>query len=80
VELNAGQRANLAAQASKDLDAAQHAIQTLPRQNVPAARLQKIETVEGLIHAARAAYDSDIEAAASLAHKARLLATELGPG
>jgi hypothetical protein len=78
VELDAARRADLAAQATKDLEEAQHAIQTFPRESVNPERLQKIETVESLIQAARAAYDSDVEAAAALAHKARLLAAELG--
>lgn len=80
VELDATRRAGLAAQARKDLEEAQLAIQAIPRETAAADRLQKIETVESLIHAARAAYDTDVQASAALAHKARLLASELGPG
>ncbi|MDM7914155.1 MAG: hypothetical protein ACE15D_09985 [Candidatus Eisenbacteria bacterium] len=40
---------------------------------------QKLRTVRGLIDQARKAFDhEDLQAAANLAHKARLLADELG--
>lgn len=77
VDLDVARRAELVAQATKDLEEAQRMIRAVPRDTAGPERLQKIETVESLIQAARAAFDTDVQAAAALAHKAQLLAAEL---
>ena len=78
VGLDATTKADLAVQTRKDLDEAERLVRTLAAGELSAERREKVATVDSLITSSRAAFDADIEAAASLAHKARLLAEEIG--
>lgn len=78
VGLDATTKAGLAAQTRKDLDEAERLVRTLAAGELSTDRREKVATVDSLITSARAAFDADIEAAAALAHKARLLAEEIG--
>jgi hypothetical protein len=76
VELSETQRRSLAAEATKDLEHAEHVLVTY-RKPRNSENGEKLDTIRTLVDAARAAYDQDLRAAATLAHKARLLAAEL---
>lgn len=78
VELDASTKADLAAQTRKDLEEAERLVRTLASGALTTDRREKVATVDSLITSARAAFDTDVEAAAALARKARLLAEEIG--
>lgn len=76
VELGTAKRAELVVQARKDVVEAERLIAG----HVPGsdtARNDKVRAVQGLVAQARTAMDMDPDAAATLAHKARLLAEEI---
>jgi hypothetical protein len=77
VELDAATKADLAAQTRKDLDEAERLVRTLASGELSADRRERVATVDSMITSARAALDTDLEAAAALARKARLLAEEI---
>lgn len=76
VDLGAQRRAELVVQARKDVVEAERMIAGyVPTADT--ARNEKVRAVEGLITQARSALETDPDAAATLAHKARLLAEEI---
>jgi outer membrane biosynthesis protein TonB len=80
VKLDEGKRADLAAQTRKDLEEAERLVSAVDASTLGLTAQEKVATVKSLIASSRAAYGTDVEAAAALAHKARLLAGELGKG
>ncbi|MFN8176899.1 MAG: hypothetical protein U0167_03185 [bacterium] len=80
VKLDEGKKADLAAQTRKDLEEAERLVAAVDAGTLGLTAQEKVATVKSLIASSRAAYDTDIEAAAAFAHKARLLAGELGKG
>ncbi len=76
VELGTDRRAELVVQARKDVVEAERLIAALAPAT-DAARADKVRAVEGLVAQARTAMEMDPDAAATLAHKARLLAEEI---
>jgi hypothetical protein len=77
VELSAEERLSLATEARKDLELAEQALRSEDPDPPGAERREKLDTIRNLIDSAKAAYSEDLRAAATLAHKARLLAEEL---
>jgi hypothetical protein len=77
VELSAEERVALAAEARKDLELAEQALRSGDAEPTSAEWREKLDTIRNLIDSAKAAYTEDLRAAATLAHKARLLAEEL---
>jgi hypothetical protein len=78
VELDAAQRAALAAQAERDLALAVQVLRDAQLRELSAQEQETLATVEGLVAAARDALAaSDVQGAANLANKAKLLAAEL---
>jgi hypothetical protein len=77
VELSAEERVALAAEARKDLELAEQALRSGDAEPTSDERREKLDTIRNLIDSAKAAYTEDLRAAATLAHKARLLAEEL---
>jgi hypothetical protein len=80
VKIDEGKKADLAAQTRKDLEEAERLVGAVDASTLGLTAQEKVATVKSLIASSRAAYDTDVEAAAALAHKARLLAGELGKG
>jgi hypothetical protein len=80
VELSTEERLALAADASRDLAHAEQALLAEDPNPPSAERREKLDTIRSLIDSAKAAYADDLRAAATLAHKARLLAEELSDG
>ena len=80
LELSEEEKAALSAQAARDLDETERLIGGLDRARLTAEELEKLQTVESLVAAAKAAEEKgDIPGRANLARKARLLAEELVP-
>ena len=52
-------------------------IRTIDRTSLSPERLEKLGAAESLVEQARAAFDDDVRAAATLAHKASVLLAEL---
>jgi hypothetical protein len=78
VELDDAQRAALAAQADRDLTLAVGVLRDAQLRELSAQEQETFATVEGLVAAARDAITaSDVQGAANLANKAKLLAAEL---
>jgi len=77
VGLDDARKAELAAQARKDIAAAERAIGALAPAPAGSTRAEKLRTAQSLLAAARDAVAADPEAAATLARKARVLAEEL---
>jgi hypothetical protein len=77
VELSAEERLALATEARRDLELAEQALRSEDPHPPGAGRREKLDTIRNLIDSAKAAYSEDLRAAATLAHKARLLAEEL---
>ena len=78
VDLSDAERLRLATEAERDIKEAERLIGAIRRDRLGADGLERLRTVEGLIGQARAASrGTDVEGAARVAHKARLLATEL---
>jgi hypothetical protein len=78
VELDDAQRAALATQAERDLALAVQDVRDAQLRTLSAQELETLATVEGLVAAARDKLAADdIQAAANLANKAKLLAAEL---
>jgi hypothetical protein len=78
VELDETQRASLAADAERDLRLAVDAVRDAQLRSLSAEQQETLATVEGLVAAARDALAADdIQAAANLANKAKLLSAEL---
>jgi hypothetical protein len=78
VDLTAEERERLNAESAQDIASARQIIETIDRQRLSADELDKLRIVEGMIHSADEAHRTeDLQAAAGLARKARLLAEEL---
>ena len=78
VELGAEETAELEQRIAEDLDHAEQSIRALRRDEVTGDERVRLETAETLIQdARRERAEGDLRAAATLAHKARLLAEEL---
>jgi predicted dienelactone hydrolase len=78
IELGAEEAAELGRQIAEDLDHAEQSIRTLNRAQLAGEDAVRLETAETLIRDARQERDEgDLRAAATLAHKAKLLAEEL---
>jgi hypothetical protein len=78
VDLDDEERQTLTSNAQRDLREAEQSIRDAERRVLSAENRETLATVEGLLAAARDAFaEHDIQAAATLAHKARLLASEL---
>jgi len=78
VDLDEGKQATLAAAAERDLQEAVKVARAAQTRALSPEKLETLATVEGLVAAARDALTaSDVQAAATLANKAKLLAAEL---
>lgn len=77
VQISDAERAELETQARESLREARRVIRSIDRSTLSAERLEKLATAESLVESARAAFDTDIRAAATLAHKASVLLAEL---
>jgi hypothetical protein len=78
VDLPASARARLEAEARRNMAAADSLAADLGRHHLPAHDREKLDTAHGLVRQAREALRrGDLQAAANLAHKARLLAAEV---
>jgi hypothetical protein len=80
VGIGEAEKADLEAQARKDLAEAEEVLRALRVESLGGDRSEQVRTVQSLIGAARDALATDPVAAATLARKARLLAGELSPG
>jgi hypothetical protein len=78
VKLDDSKKADLAAQTRKDLDEAERLVASVDSPSLGSSAKEKVDAVKSLIASSHAAYVTDVQAAAALAHKARLLAGELG--
>lgn len=78
IELSELERARISTAALQDLDATEDLLYTMNNRTFSGPDAEKLRTVHGLITQARTALDTDdLQAAANLARKARLLAVEL---
>jgi hypothetical protein len=78
VELGAEETAELGQKIAEDLDHAEQSMRALRRNELTGDDRVRLETAETLIQdARRERAEGDLRAAATLAHKARLLAEEL---
>jgi hypothetical protein len=77
VQISDDERAELEARARESLRDARRVIRTIDRSSLSAERLEKLAAAESLVEQARAAFDGDVRAAATLAHKASVLLAEL---
>jgi hypothetical protein len=78
VDLDADQKATLAADAERNLQEAVQVVRAAQTRQLSPEKLETLATVEGLVAAARDALTAgDIQAAATLANKAKLIAAEL---
>lgn len=81
VRLDRGERADLSARAREDLAEAEKLLEAADRSAWGTEDLDRLAAVKELMEAARTSYaEQDYDAAATLARKARLLATELTGG
>jgi len=78
IDLGGVERTRLSTQTRRNLAEAERAVSSMKGKPLGADALERLKTVEELIAQARSASDAnDIEGASRLAHKARLLASEL---
>jgi hypothetical protein len=81
VRLDRGERADLSARAREDLEQAETMLERTDRSAWGTEESNRLAAVKELMDAARTSYEAqEYEAAATLARKARLLATELAGG
>lgn len=77
VQISDAERAELENEARESLREARRVIRSIDRTTLSEERLEKLTAAESLVEAAKAAFEDDIRAAATLAHKASVLLTEL---
>jgi len=77
VQISDAERAELETRARESLREARKVIRTIDRSSLSAERLEKLAAAESLVDQARAAFEDDVRAAATLAHKASVLLGEL---